>query len=201
MDDLFLIAGVGLVAYALYVEWGTGTALDLSNYFGGGGGDAGADGGDVAPVSSTSTSGNYSASDLLSLAQQTLAEMGITDITPQMAAAIALNESSGNPGATRTEPSGVTSYGLMQVLSTTAAWLYSIGYNAIAATPANLLTPEGSMYFGCAYLHWLRNYDSTTQSDAFVVAAYNGGPGGASNPGPQNYLAAWEQNMSNNGWA
>lgn len=202
-DDALPLIGALLLGYAFWSSWGTGNALDLSGYFGGGGGSAGGDGGDAGTVQPSGDGVSYSPQDVLDLATQVLAEMGISDITPQMAAGISLNEdATGDPGATRTEPSGVTSYGLMQVLSTTATWLYGLGYTALGApTPALLSTAEGSMYFGCAYLHWLRNYEGNVQSDAFVVAAYNGGPGGASGAGPQRYLVAWENNMQSQGWA
>ena len=142
------------------------------------------------------------AAQLYALASQVLGEMGISDVTPSMAACIALNESGGDPNAERAEPQiNDASYGLMQTLLGTATWLHDqMGFTAYDATAANLLTPAPSMYFGCAYLHWLRNWHGP-QPDAFVVAAYNGGPGGASGAGPQRYLASWQNYMARNGWS
>lgn len=201
-DDVVLLAGLGLVAYALYENWGTGSVLDLSVYFGGGGGDDGGDGGDQGSVQSDGGQ-DLTVDQIYSLAEQVLDAMGITDITPAMASAIALNESGGNTAAVRQEPSlNTASYGLMQVLLTTAQWLNTIGYTSYAASALlNDGSGEASMYFGCAYLHWLRNYQGNVQTDSWVVEAYNGGPGGVGGAGPQRYYASWVSNMDSNGWS
>jgi hypothetical protein len=154
-------------------------------------------GGDAQP-----SGGVMDQNTVFDLAQTTLANLGVTDITPQMATTIASIESSFDPAAVRQEPRiNDASYGLMQVLTKTAAWLNGLGYDAFDGTAEALATPEGSMYFGCAYLHWLRNYKGAVQPDGFVVAAYNGGPGNPNGAGPQRYLASYQGALSTLGYA
>jgi soluble lytic murein transglycosylase-like protein len=192
-DGLLFAIGAGLVLYGVW------------RFASGNSGTAGADGGDETAPQSVDGGGAVSggdASSVLSLAQQTLGDMGIADVSPEMATAIAKIESGFDPGAVRQEPRiNDASYGLMQVLAGTAQWLSGLGYTAVDPSPQSLLTSEGSMYFGCAYLHWLRNYKGQPRDDAFVVAAYNGGPGGAAGAGPQRYLAAWQAAMAELGFA
>ena len=197
LGKLILLAGVALIAYGAYSGF---SAVESSTE--GGGADAGsdgADGGDAGSVVNASTaSGSMTPQQIADLAQSTLSAMGVTDITPQMAATIAMIESGGDPAAERQEPRlNDASYGLMQTLLGTATWLYGLGYSSMGEpTSETLLNAEGSMYFGCGYLHWLRNYQGSPQTDDFVVAAYNGGPGGASGAGPQAYLASYQSTYS-----
>lgn len=71
------------------------------------------------------------------------------------------------------------SYGLMQVLISTAEWLYaSLGRRSYGpATVANLTKPETSLYYGAAYVNWLRRWNGLARSEEWIVRAYNGGPG------------------------
>lgn len=131
---------------------------------------------------------------VLSLARRTIKDGGF-DVDPDMAAAIAEIESSNNPLALRFEP-GINdaSVGLMQTLLGTARWLATDMGFAKFGTPtlADLLDPEVSMYFGVAYLHWLRNYRGTRRGDDWVVMSYNGGPG-ADNKATREYLAKYKR--------
>lgn len=188
-DDRFMFilgAGALLVGVYLYAS-----------------GNFGADGGDGGDTTAATGSGDaMTQDDVYSLAQQVLADMQISDITPEMATTIASIESTFNPSASRQEPQiNDASYGLMQVLVGTAKWMSGSGWDASTPDAETLSTPAGSMYFGCAYLHYLRNYKGSVRPDSFVVAAYNGGPGGASKAGPQNYLASYTQRTSDLGYA
>ncbi|WP_299394644.1 lytic transglycosylase domain-containing protein [Pelagibius sp.] len=101
------------------------------------------------------------------------------NVDPKMAIRIAYIESSFNPSAIRYEPHlGDASIGLMQTLLGTARWLeVDMGHNSHTASTTSLLDAQVSMYFGCAYLHWLRRWRGSTRSDEWVVRSYNGGPG------------------------
>ncbi len=88
------------------------------------------------------------------------------------------------------------SYGLMQLLISTAAWIYKdLGKRAYgAATVANLTKPETSIYYGAAYVNWLRRFGGITRSEEWIVRAYNGGPGwAASNTGTSMTLNHWQK--------
>ena len=192
-DKLVSLLALGLLAYGAW--W----LLE-------GGGDDGGDGGDQSlPMDASGGAGGVmDASSVYDLARSMLQSMGIADISPAMVVGISSVETGGkfNPDAVRQEPRlNDASYGLMQVLGKTAAWLATLGYTAYDPGPDSLLTPQGSLYFGCAYLHWLRNYHGGPNADEWVVAAYNGGPGGASGPGPQKYLAAYQDALSGLGFA
>jgi hypothetical protein len=205
-SDFLLILGLGILGYAAWTYLAPGDDDD-----GGDGGDGGDetslgsdDGADETSTGVITGSTVLTPSQISSLASSVLEQMRIGDVTPQMVTAIATIESGGDPGALRQEPAiNDASYGLMQVLLGTATWLATgMGYTAYGTpTAATLLTADGGMYFGCAYLHWLRNYQGTVQSDAWVVAAYNGGPGGVNGAGPQRYLAAYQTALSNLGYA
>jgi len=94
------------------------------------------------------------------------AAAGVT-VSPDLVLAIIGTESSGDPNAMRTEPSGVTSYGLMQVLDSTARDL------GLTAAPDALLIPDVGIRFGVRYLaHQLARYGGNV---ANAVAAYNAG--------------------------
>jgi soluble lytic murein transglycosylase-like protein len=191
-SNLVLALGIGLVLYAV---WGAASGADAA---------VSGDGGDEDNATSDDGDEIMQPSDIASLAQSTLGQMDITDIAPQMVATIAMIESSGDPGAVRQEPAiNDASYGLCQVLLGTASWLAdSMGYSALGEpTAETLLDPATNLYFACAYMHWLRNYKGAVQSDAFVVGAYNGGPGNPTGPGPTRYLASYEAMASNLGFA
>ena len=137
--------------------------------------------------------------DLFNDATQALALAGITDISPAMLTAIAMVESTGIPGAARQEPAiNDASYGLCQTLLKTAQWLYQdMGAVRLGEpTPMSLCEPGVSLYFGASYLHYLRNYRGPTQSDEFVVRAYNGGPRGISEAGTIAYYAKYQRALS-----
>lgn len=122
------------------------------------------------------------------------------NVSEQMATAIAIIESGDlnnpnngcNPNATRYEAGlGVSSTGLMQVLSSTANWLYSsMGYTG--KHPADLFDPEAAMYFGCAYLDYLSKYKGQARGADFIVQSYNAGPGNPST----GYLAKYNKALS-----
>lgn len=103
----------------------------------------------------------------------------------KMLVCMAYIESGFNASATRNEyySSGKlrdTSYGLMQVLlGITAPDIYSrLGARSYGApTAQRLRDPETSLYYGAAYVNWLRRHSNTTRSAEWIVRAYNGGPG------------------------
>lgn len=102
--------------------------------------------------------------------------------TPKDLVATAYIESAFDPAAYRNErrKDGTiwdTSYGLMQTLVGTAKDLYSKGYTAVGApNHTSLKNPLVSMYFGAAYIDWLRT-NWPNKSEEWYVRAYNGGPG------------------------
>ncbi len=124
-------------------------------------------------------------------------------LDPAMMVAIAKIESDFRPGALRFEPwIGDVSVGLMQTLLGTARWLDSIAsperpYGRIGRPSlGDLLKPERSMYAAAAYLDWLTNWeprrDGQRASEAFVVRAYNAGPGNWRSTAADAYFARWE---------
>lgn len=119
--------------------------------------------------------------DLYALADEVVASFfNRNNVDPMMLTAMAMIESSGNPLAVRYEPAiGDASIGLMQTLVGTAKWLATdMGYNDLGVPSMDdLLDPRTSMYFGAAYVSWLRNYGGVRRSDEWVVKSYNGGPG------------------------
>lgn len=93
---------------------------------------------------------------------------------PELAAAIMWQESRGNPRAI----SSAGARGLMQVMPPTAKHMHDIGYTKLEPTLATLLTKEGSIYFGTAYMEYLASIRGNRSWEWFI-RAYNGGPGGA----------------------
>lgn len=92
-----------------------------------------------------------------------------------LTAAIMHVESRGRPGAI--SPAGAL--GLMQVMPTTAGDMYDrVGYTRLEPTRANLLTPQGSIYFGTAYLEYVQSVRNGRNLEWFI-RSYNGGPGNA----------------------
>ena len=111
-------------------------------------------------------------------------------VDPMMVRAIIQIESNRKPDATRYEPHlEESSTGLMQTLLSTAvdmaknwgATRYGI------PTEKDLLNPEISVYFGAAYLNWLRRYGTEEQN---IVRNYNGGPKGYQRSATLDY---WEK--------
>lgn len=134
----------------------------------------------------------YTQAEAAALAARIVQENGF-NADPQMLAAMAMIESSGNPLALRYE-AGINdaSIGLMQTLSGTARWLATdMGYSKYGVPDiADLTKAEVSMYFGAAYVHWLSNYKGQARSEDWIVQSYNGGPG-ANNPMTRNHLAKY----------
>lgn len=107
-------------------------------------------------------------------------------VRPELAVAIAFQESSFRPWVVGDDGK---SFGLMQLLhppsdlaKSTAIWLHDqIGYQQFERpTVATLKRPEDSMYFGLAYLDWLRRYAGIPRPEAWMVMSYNAGPGNSS---------------------
>lgn len=88
-----------------------------------------------------------------------------------LAAAIMWQESRGKPSAV----SSAGALGLMQVMPTTGQHMFDIGYKRIEPTRANLLTPEGSIYFGTAYMEYLGKRMGGKNWEWFI-RSYNAGP-------------------------
>ncbi|HCI47268.1 MAG TPA: hypothetical protein DFI00_08235 [Rhodospirillaceae bacterium] len=117
-------------------------------------------------------------------------------VDPCMIVAMAAIESNFRPDAYRFEPHlGEGSKGLLQVLPSTARWLFNdMGYRRYS--PDDLQRPVVSIYFGAAFVRWLSFYGNQRRSEQWIVESYNGGPGN-SNSQTQNhwrkYQAAKEQ--------
>lgn len=108
-------------------------------------------------------------------------------------------ESDRAPYAFRPEPQVLrpsnASVGLMQTLITTAEWIYSdLGARAYGEPSlATLTDAETSVYFGMAYINWLRTYRNEARSEEWIVRAYNGGPGGATISATLNHWAKYQR--------
>jgi soluble lytic murein transglycosylase-like protein len=115
-------------------------------------------------------------------------------LDPMMVRAIVEIESGGDPAAVRPEPAlGDASIGLMQTLLQTAQWLWEIGNRALPKpTYDALLDPSTSLYFGCAFLAWLR--DRTGGVEELMVRGYNGGLGNsaAGDPDTDDYWRRYQ---------
>lgn len=112
------------------------------------------------------------------LAQQTVRQY-FPQVDPEMLVAMAKIESSFDPLAYRFEKHlDDASAGLMQTLESTALWLFNdMGAKAKGRpTMASLMQPDVSMYFGAAYVNWLRRYRNQPRGEEWIVRAYNGGP-------------------------
>ncbi|MFA7638003.1 MAG: transglycosylase SLT domain-containing protein [Parvibaculum sp.] len=84
------------------------------------------------------------------------------------------------------------SYGLMQVLYKTAKWLHDdLKYRGYSLPAGEAMYDAATgIYFGCAYIDWLRKHPRATGSEEWVVMSYNGGPG-ADNSMTRNHLAKY----------
>jgi soluble lytic murein transglycosylase-like protein len=124
--------------------------------------------------------GALSETEVRSLARSIVSNFGL-QVDPDQLVRIAWIESSFDPGAVRPEPHiNDASAGLMQTLEGTAQWLAGdMGYDAFGARPTlqTLMGPQASLYYGAAYLEWLKN--AYNRGEEWTVRAYNGGPGGA----------------------
>tara|TARA_Y100000310_G_scaffold65095_3_gene60630 strand:+ start:5076 stop:5561 length:486 start_codon:yes stop_codon:yes gene_type:complete len=106
------------------------------------------------------------------------------NLNPKLLAAIIMVESGGNPSATRYEARlGISSYGLMQILPTTAE---QMGWKGKAE---ELLDPNINIYLGAKYLRYqLDRYENDLER---AVLAYNTGSARTDSNGqlidPQNY--------------
>ena len=101
------------------------------------------------------------------------------NVDPVMLTAMAEIESAYKPNAYRYESHiNDASYGLMQTLYSTAKWLHDeMGYRAYTLTnPDQLFDPAVSMYFGGAYVDYLRKWNGKIRSEQWIVESYNGGP-------------------------
>lgn len=98
------------------------------------------------------------------------------DVSPEMLVSMAWIESAFDPAAIGDNGG---SHGLMQIRPSTAeditARLGGTGYGG----PLDLLDPALAMDYAARYLAWLRTWNGVRRSDAWIVQAYNGGPGTA----------------------
>ena len=124
-----------------------------------------------------------------SLAERTINKYGFDGMDPRWPVAVAWIESAFNPTAVRVEPRiGDASVGLMQTLVGTARDMSRSFQDKGVPDFSALLDPETSMYFGIAYLFWLKGRDAFDRhGEEFAIRAYNGGPGGWSRSATQPY--------------
>lgn len=147
----------------------------------------------------TTAIGRQPESDIRALAQKVTREY-FPQVDPAMVVRIAWIESNFAPNAFRWEwHLADASVGVMQTLVGTATWLFEqMGATAKGEpTFVSLTDPETSIYFGAAYLNWLRTWRGKPRSEEWIVRAYNGGPGNATSQRTaaywQKYLAAKER--------
>lgn len=131
---------------------------------------------------SAAPAGTSTSTDVRQLAQQTVTKYRL-NVDASMLVAMAYIESGFKPNAFRAELAiGDASVGLMQTLLGTAREMYDRGYKAFSRpTMVDLRKPEVSMYFGAAYVDYLKQWygrnRSGSPSEEWIVRAYNGGPG------------------------
>lgn len=162
------------------------SALDWRVVLGGGLVAAALIGGARVASGAPGVPGSMTPSEVHALAKQITARH-LPLIDPCMVTALAGIESSYRPGAVRPEPHiGDASAGLLQTLYGTAKWLrFDMGYRDYELASADdLLQPQVSIYFGAAYLDYLRRRDASAE---YMIRAYNGGPGGWTGDGPANH--------------
>ena len=130
------------------------------------------------------------------LVLDTLKKPRLSDVDPIMIQAMIKIESNNNPLAARYEPHlGEASLGLMQVLPSTAKWLASdMGYTYYGRIIKDdqLLEPEIAVYFGAAFVDWLKTWKGKTRSEQWIVESYNGGPNN-SNSQTQNHWRKYQE--------
>lgn len=89
------------------------------------------------------------------------------------------------------------SYGLMQVMFNTAKWLHDdLKYRGYAVPNGEAMYDAATgIYFGCAYIDWLRKQPLAAKGEDAIVMSYNGGPGrggqGADNSMTRNHLSKY----------
>lgn len=128
---------------------------------------------------SQSISTRLSKAEIKRLAFDTV-EKYFPKVDPYMLMAMAQIESSLDPLAKRHEKHlDDWSVGLMQTLVNTAVWLFEEMGATRKGRPsfAELMKPEVSMYFGAAYVNWLRTFRGKSRGQEWIVRAYNGGQG------------------------
>lgn len=153
----------------------------------------------LRPAAAAPSSGSSSAPArrMTLLEVEELARHSVTaggyDVDPDMLIAMAWIESAFDP---RAVGDGGRSRGLMQIQATTAEditrRLGGRGYSS----PDDLFDPALSMDFAARYVQWLRTWSGVRRSDAWVVQAYNGGPGTAvagGNSGTRRHLCRYER--------
>ena len=116
---------------------------------------------------------------------------GGEEVDPAWVCAVCEVESGRRCNAERWEPHlGDSSVGLMQTLVETARFCHdSLGRREYGRPDSDSLRrPTVSIYFGAAYLAYLRSYGGVRRSEAWVIRAYNGGPGGADKDYTRAYL-------------
>lgn len=114
---------------------------------------------------------------------QSVLNLSEIDADADMVLRVAFIESSFNPSAVRAEPQiNDASTGLMQTLVSTAQWLHDdMGFKSFGRpTLTSLKGAQESLYYGAAYLTYLKTWRGQARGEEFIVRGYNGGPGGAS---------------------
>lgn len=127
----------------------------------------------ITPASVLASNSITTEENLLRIHDQYVSNYAAT--VPELTAAMMWQESRGNPRAI----SSAGARGLMQVMPPTAKFMYDKGYTRLLPTLSNLVTEEGSIYFGTAYMEYLNSIRGTRNWEWFI-RAYNAGPGGAS---------------------
>lgn len=85
------------------------------------------------------------------------------------------------------------SYGLVQLLASTALWEYT-NLGVTDQGPPNqytLLDPNINLYFAAGYVNYLMRYAGRARTLEWYIRAYNGGPGWASSSKGQTMTAAY----------
>lgn len=130
------------------------------------------------------------------LVLDTLKKPRLSDVDPVMIETMIKIESNNNPLAARYEAHlGEASLGLMQVLPSTARWLASdMGYTYYGRIfdTDRLLEPDVAVYFGAAFVDWLKNWKGQARSEQWIVESYNGGPNN-SNSQTQNHWRKYQK--------
>lgn len=127
-------------------------------------------------VTAPAKKGILSRAEIKALAEETARDFPKVD--PLMLRSMAEIESGRNTGAYRFEGHlGEPSIGILQTLVSTAQWLArDMGAKKYGVpSEADLYDARKSMYFGAAYINWLRRYGTTEEH---LVRNYNGGPKG-----------------------
>lgn len=160
----------------------------------------------IAPIPASSVSASPAAAPADLTAEQSAALAAFDSVNAASFAgwfqrstfmAFCQTESGFNPKAYRKEPSGVASFGLLQVLDSTAAGL---GLNGDASA---MYDPETGVFYGLKYAAQGWNYLTThlgrPPKREEWVAGYNEGYGAAAKGRPDpNYVETWQKYLA--GW-